>query len=192
MNVKITAESASEPVELSEVKCHIRVVEDEENTYLTGLITAARVHLENYLARSLITKTVELELDDWPDKNIIYLPYSPVTSVESVTYTDEDGDTTTLDAGVDEDYVTDLNSLPARIYPAPGEVWPTDSLTPLAGIKVNYTTGETDIPDPIKHALMMTVAHLHEHREAVYTGYTVITVLPWGLQSLLYPYRVWL
>jgi hypothetical protein len=66
-----------------------------------------------------------------------HLPYSPVQSVASVTFTSQSGAVTTLDPST---YVTDLISNPARITPLFGQTWPPLIFVPNA-VAVIYNAG---------------------------------------------------
>ena len=46
-----------EPVLLSDIKAHLRVSETDEDTLISSLITAARVHVEHLLMRKMITQS---------------------------------------------------------------------------------------------------------------------------------------
>lgn len=186
MNWRAVEEGTTEPVTLAEVKSHLRITHSEEDTLLNSLITAARVHAEDFTRRSLITRTAEVLLDEFPTDEI-WLPYMPVTSVTSIKYTDYEDTETTLDSS---NYIVDIYSRPPRIVCAYGESWPSDTLKPVNGVAIQYECGG-DVPEPIKQGILMHVAHLYEHREAVYTGYTVITTMPLGLEALYWPYRIW-
>lgn len=189
MNVIIHEEADVEPISLEAIKAHLRVTEDDENEYLEDLISHARATAENYTRRGLITRTVELQLDEWPEKEIVYLPYSPASEIEHLTYTTRELETVTLT--IDEDFYFDANSMPARLIPVTS--WPGRALKPISAISVKYECGHTaaNIPKSILHGILMQISHLHEHREAVYAGYTVITTMPFGIETLWYPYRIW-
>src|SRR5579884_3684274 len=58
-----TAEPASEPVALADAKNYLRVDITNDDTLVTGLITAARAHAEEFMRRSLITQTWKLAYD---------------------------------------------------------------------------------------------------------------------------------
>jgi hypothetical protein len=86
MALKIKTAPAIEPLSLDEAKLHLRIDSDDEDTYITSLIKAARCYAEQVLAsRSFITQTWELWLDAFPDKDFIELPMPPLQAAPSVT-----------------------------------------------------------------------------------------------------------
>jgi hypothetical protein len=72
---------------------------------------------------------------------------------------------------------------PACITPI--EAWPdTDSTS------ITFTAGYTVVPDPIRAAILLRVAHMYEHRESVVIGESVAG-LPLGEDDLLRNFRLW-
>ena len=78
MALKLSAAPALEPLSLKEVKLHLRVDSDEEDTLIQSLIAAARMDCEKFQNRAYITQTWELWMDSWPDKDFIELPLPPL------------------------------------------------------------------------------------------------------------------
>ena len=163
-----------------------------EDTLLENLIKVARQHCENFTGRALASQTLELVMDDFPcDK--IELPMPPVKLIESIKYTDSDGDEVEWDDG---NYIF-YNSEPAIIIPAYGISWPTFTPYEIGAVKIRFVAGYeislTDasliIPEPIRQAMLLLIGHLYENREET-TGETLKNI-PMGIQSLLYPYRIW-
>ena len=62
----------------------------------------------------------------------------------------------------------------------------------INGVKITFTAGygdaAGDVPEPLRQALLLLVAHWYERREPVVLGETAIQV-PETVQSLLLPYR---
>ncbi|RUM40311.1 MAG: hypothetical protein DSY80_10440, partial [Desulfocapsa sp.] len=57
--------AASEPLTLAEVKDHLRILDNDQDTLLSSLITAATSYLDTrhgILGRALITQTWEMRL----------------------------------------------------------------------------------------------------------------------------------
>jgi uncharacterized phiE125 gp8 family phage protein len=160
-----------------------------EDTLLEALITTARQHVENYLRRSLITQTWELWLDDWPGRDHIEIPLPPLASVSSVKYYDTDDTEATFSSDY---YFVDTKSEPGRVCLNYGESWATTVLRDYNGVCVTFTSGygsATDVPKPIKQAMLLLIGHLYEHREAA-TEKSLSTA-PLAVDALLYPYRIW-
>lgn len=157
---------------------------------LAGYLTAARLHVEGrdgWLNRALVTQTWDLFLDRFPCA--IVLPLPPLQSVTSVTYLDNTGASQTL---ATNQYRVDTARVPARITPAYGVTWPNTYGVPNA-VTVRFVAGygaPAAVPGPIRLGLTMLAAHFYEHREPVLVG-TIQARLPFHVEALLMPFRVW-
>lgn len=175
----------AEPLALSDALAHLRVSAGVEDAYITGLIPVVREACENRIERTLIETTWVLTLDSFPDA--IELMMSPVLDVTSVQYTDQDGQSQTLNPA---DYVLDRAREPGWLVPAPGRQWPTTE----AGINkvvVTYTAGYGDtaaaVPASLKHWMLLALSDLYENRSA----HGEKPAVPHNfVDGLLDPYRV--
>jgi len=180
----VTVEPASEPVTVAEIKDVLRVEGSDDDTYIGNLAKAAREYVENYLDRALITQTITFWLDrfnsdyvetldggtyDLPrgyvlngDDRQIDLPKLPLQSVTSVSTFGTDNSETTYSSS---NYSVDTVS--GRIYLNEGETFPTD-LRDAQGAKIVYVAGygdnATDVPEPIRQAIIIYTAKLYETR----------------------------
>lgn len=130
------------------------------------LITAMRQKAESILKRYLITQTVDLYLDRFPCWEIT-LP--PLQSVTAITYIDTSGVEQALAA---DKYLVDSASAPARITPAYNETWP-ETREQNNAVKVRFVGGygeAADVPEQIKHWIMLQVKHAYDNRDAVSVG----------------------
>lgn len=140
---------------------------------LRMLITAMRQKAESILKRYLITQTVDLYLDRFPCWEIT-LP--PLQSVTSITYIDAEGVEQTLSPSR---YLVDATSAPARITPAYNQIWPCARYQNNA-VKVRFVAGygdAADVPECIKHWIMMKVKHAYDNRDPVNVG-NIVTEFP--------------
>ncbi|CAB4121503.1 Phage conserved hypothetical protein [uncultured Caudovirales phage] len=119
----------------------------------------------------------------------IYLPYSPLISVDSIKYIDEYGVQQTLSSSL---YKVDSVSEPARILPAYGATWPA-TRNEINAIEVTLTTGWPNaaaVPQPIKSWMLLRLAAMYENRESdIVLQRGTVDSLPF-VDSLLEPYRV--
>ena len=126
-------------------------------------------------------------LDAWPEECAVVLPLRPVQSIAAVRVTATDGSVATL---APDRYILDGASAPPRLHPKIGP-WPETGVR-AQGIEIAFTAGFGDeaasVPAPIRQALLMLVAHWHEHREPVLVG-SAAQVIPDNVSSLLMPYR---
>lgn len=191
-----TAAAPVEPISLAEAKLHLRIPHDLEDSRIASLITAARMHAEVFTRRALVPREFALRLDAFPVKpsTPIILPNAPLTTVESVAYTDAAGDAQTLSVGTE--VLVDLDSEPGALCLPYGGSWPS-TRGMFDSVVISYSAGygdeddprERSCPEPIRQAMLLFVGHWFEHREEVITG-TIATVLPSASRSLLWPYRL--
>lgn len=160
---KLITAPTEQAVSLAEAKSHLNVDDSEDNEALIQtLIEAAQKKIEEDYDLSLTAATYDLVLDGFP--SIIEIWMWPVASIDSVKYTDDDGDSNTVSS---DDYVTELTQKPARIQPGVDYSWPTPRQT-VGSVQVRFTTGFTSpdvLPSDIKQALLLTVADWYHNRQ---------------------------
>lgn len=177
---------AVEPLDLAEVKEHLRVTAADEDTMLESLIIAARERAEIYTERALIQQTWAVYLDAFPAGEI-RLAMPPLLAVSTVTYYDADGVEQTLDAA---EFYADNKSKPARLVPV--NSWPATQCRPNA-VAITYTAGygaaAIAVPQVIKQAMLLMVGEMYENREETVIG-TIVSSLPLTAERLLRPFRL--
>ncbi len=87
---------AIEAVSLDQAKRNARLDTSDHDETLTELIAEARRYCEERTDVCLITTQWELTMDAFPDRRWLYLPRWPIASVDSISYVQPDGSTTTL------------------------------------------------------------------------------------------------
>jgi uncharacterized phiE125 gp8 family phage protein len=177
-----------QPVELPEAVAQCSVQHMDDDALIATYIEAATTHVENVTNRQLITATWEMTLDYWPMS--IDIPRAPLQSVVSVQYVDTAGTTTTL---ATNQYRWRATSGPfaerGRITRGYGVSWPslqavTDPV--IVRFTAGYGTSGADVPAPLRHAILMLVAHWYMNREAVGTVGEEIAL---AFDALVGPYR---
>ncbi|MBZ5621470.1 MAG: hypothetical protein LAQ69_22500 [Acidobacteriia bacterium] len=168
-----TSLPVAEPVPLGLMRQFLRLPDSytNEDAILQGFISAAREKGEVLTCRALAQRTFVQVLDShpyytdtiqsqlayppnyyslprysttlWNYSQMIKLGYSPVVSVQGMTYIAPDGSAKVLHA--DTDFVVDRISEPSRIFPIPGTYWPADLYVANA-VQIDYTAGYD--PDP--------------------------------------------
>lgn len=176
-----------EPLTLAEAKAWLRVEHDDEDDTIAALIAAARSHVEAQTRRALITQGWRLVRDAWPaDGRIAALP-APVATLTAARVRDLDGTAHEIDA---ETFTVDSAAAPATIAFPPWAVPAPER--PFAGIELDVTAGygdaAADVPEPLRLAIRMLVAHWYEHR-GMASGETV-AVLPANVAAIIAPFRV--
>lgn len=159
---KIITKAQSLPVTIDEVKKHLRIDDSVEDDLLQDLIEVGTDHIEEYLQRSLITKTVEAYFSGF--QNYMELPLPNLQTINSVQYYDLNGDLQTLDPS---NYVVNDLEEPAFIYKESSAVWPLTKVSHKAVI-INYDCGygdQTKVPKKLKQAILLVIGYLYENRE---------------------------
>ena len=196
MIITLTTAPAVEPITLTEVKKHLRLVTTTaeatayttEDDLLNRLITAARTQAEQETGRKFITQTMTMYLDRWPDERFIKVPY-PTLQSAVVTYRlsdDDDYDETLTTADVD------IVSEPGRIVLQPNESWPSGTLYTDNPIKITFVCGyglAVAVPENIKSAILLKISDLYENRGEVVIGVSVGRITD-AVDSLLRQYQI--
>lgn len=114
---------------------------------------------------------------------LIDVPLPPLQSVEAVQYYDFEGTLQTVDPAA---YNVSLGT-PGRIQPAYSKVWPIARPT-IDAVQIQFTSGygdATTVPENVKVAIKMMVAHWYENREAV--SAVSMAAVPMCVDALLSP-----
>lgn len=194
-----------EPVSLGEMKDFLRISANDQDGVLGGLITAARVTVEQYTRRAMVYQQWKLVFDKFPGSwpfsygfgatllspyREIHIPICPLSSVDSFQYTDMNtGELVTMVEGTD--YQVSMAE-PGRLQPGYGQAWPIARWV-LDAVQVTFTAGYGDAslspavgvdpPETLKLAIKLTVGHFYENRES--------QEMPPAVKNLIDPYRVW-
>lgn len=178
----LTTAPASEPLTAEEARRHCRIEDASEDSYIETLIEAARRYCENITDRAFITQTWKLYLDSFPTE--IELRRCPVISITSITYIANDGTTTTLSTDV---YQLLPGTEPGIVTLKYNQTWPSIR-GDVRGVIVTFTAGYGDasaVPESIKHAMKLLIAHWYRNRESVITG-TISKDLEQTVEALLW------
>lgn len=166
LQLTATAVGSVEPLTVAEAKDHMRVDGSDDDTEIGVFIEAARAHLESITRRSIIERTLRLDLPRFA--HTIVLPSPPLVSVTSVKYYDTNNSLQTVTAN---DYEVNL---PAReIELADNASWPdiyarhdAVQITYEAGYQLESVSPVASAPAALVHAMKMLVGDMYENREA--------------------------
>ncbi|CAN5368873.1 hypothetical protein BH10PSE14_BH10PSE14_04400 [soil metagenome] len=171
----------TEPLDLVTVQRHLRLTDDQvDESYVGGLVVAARRVCELQTGRALIGRTVSRTLDAFPtsgpafpypipvevaqpDALDILLPGGAVSAITAFTYRDGSGTTQTVDPA---SYISDFTQEPGRLGPV--AAWPVAGPQPGA-IRISYTVVPMD-PDDLQVAIqaqLLLIGHWFANPEAV-------------------------
>ena len=191
MKTVLITPPVNEPVTMPELKIHSRITIDSEDDLIERYIITARKRIENILGRVLITQTLDYYLDGWPAGNYITIPYGQLQSITHAKYTDTASVQTEWS---NTEYNHDIISDPGRLILEYGYTWPSASLHPENPIVIRfvagYGTAKTDVPEPIRQAILFMAAHLYENREPFFAGPQEMREVPLGFYDFLNDYRL--
>ena len=188
MSIVRTVAPDVEPVALEDAKAHLRVDHGDEDGLISGLIAAAVAHFDGLgiLGRAMVTQTWAQSFQytrTWER-----LEVGPFKSLVSVEYYNAGNQLQTADVA---DFETRLSGDHVIIGPKINAAWPSIYSRPDA-VKVTYVAGygdtAADVPASVRQAILLTVGHWYENREAVTEG--VYTALPMAVDSLIGAERV--
>jgi uncharacterized phiE125 gp8 family phage protein len=110
--------------------------------------------------------------------------------ITSVKYDDADGVEQTVDPSVYR--VLAASSAAPRLSLAYNQSWPSPRSQPEA-VRIRYVAGYgeqgSDVPAPLRHAMLLQIGSWYEQRETVIVGQTV-AFLP-AYEALIAPYRIY-
>ena len=173
-------------VSLPILRAHVAQPLNDDDAMLDALELAAQAWVEAYLGRAVLLQTREVAYDGDPGR-VVWLP-EPVTALTSVTVYSE-ADAATVVAGTVYALDTAGAALP-RLVLRDGQLWPV-SLRDHSSLVVRYTAGWATayaVPQAIKQAVQLLVAHWYEQRSAGLAG--GMGPVAYGVEALLMPYRV--
>lgn len=175
------------PVSLVDMKLHLHVDRDDEDTLIQAYIDAATAHLDGYtgiVGRALVTQTWRQDFECF--RSCLRLPIGPVASVAGVTYYDAANVSQTLATSVYDRFTDALGSYLA--LKSGQQAWPSVYARRDA-VSVTFVAGNAaaDVPAPLRVAVMLLAANWYENREAVNVG-NITSEMPMGVSTLIAPY----
>lgn len=209
MPAHLVTAPVEEPIDVGLAKAHLRLESTEDDAYISGqLIPAARLAVEEFCFRGLVTQTWELVLPAFPTfplhfhlhhlhphplmcrhcQRFIELPFGQLAELEddesavtSLKYIDATGAEITLDPSL---YDVDSVSVPGQVLPAYGLTWPA-ARAQWNAVKVTYVVGwdAVDVPQPITQAMLLLISQMYEKRNPE-------PIMSSTVQALLAPYRL--
>lgn len=189
--ILITAPTV-EPVSLAEARAHLRIDIDDDDTLISGLITAARSHLEG-IARpklAMINQTWDYIADSFPTGDTFEIRPYPLQSITSIKYTDDDGVEATFSAA---NYQVDTSRQPGRLRLKSTASWPSVVLREMNGLAIRFVAGYgatgASVPMPLRQAILLLVGHWYENREPVLVTGMMASPLPMTVEALFRNWR---
>lgn len=180
---------ADYPVEVSELREHLRLEPGVEGAALQMYIAAATAQLDGFsgiLGRCLIEQTWRLDFADW---SCLRLPFPDCKSAV-VVWRDAAGSPITVAA---QDYWLEETALAVEVRFISG--WSAPSLPSggAAPVSVTFVAGygaADAVPKGIRQAILMQAGHFYRYRESGTDE--AVTTLPMAYDALITPHRVML
>lgn len=172
---------------MTDAKAHLNVEHTADDTYISGLISAATELLGDFLGRTLLaTTTHQWYFDRWPmSRRFLIIPRGPMILVLTVEYMAAGAGVYTSWGG--SNWVADPFTEPARIVVAPGISFPALNADRINAVRVTYTAGYTAPPPWLTHAYRLLVAHWYLQRESASPMRQYI--IPEGIAELIHANR---
>lgn len=170
---------------VGDMKKHLRVTGNDEDSLIEVYIKAAIRYVENYTRLLLVEGTAQqifIRPTTMDNTQFFSLAIGNAIEVTSITCNTEDD--LTVQKAITSDWTLIANTNKPRIY-APKGLEFTDNVTPYQ-ITISYRAGfdECDIPSDIKVAIMLVCADMYENRM------DSVKQLPTAAEILLSPYVV--
>jgi len=187
LQTTVVTAAASQPITLAEAKLHLRVDHTDDDDLITAQIEAATEHVESVIGRSLVDRTLRVDLPHFHDEIVLNGP--PVQSITQVQYYDTDNALQTLATSA---YTLDKPAYTMRrvyqqTYPSVYVRHDAVQITYVAGYGTS-SSPEGQVPRAIIAAIKMLLSEMYENRENSITGlmYTKTS----AVEMLLAPHRV--
>lgn len=135
---RVTVEPTTEPITLDQFKVALRVTGCDFDEQLTELLKVCRKQVEYESCRKLITQTVMIHMEDFPNGDEIEIRLAPVQSITSVKYYDESETLQTLPS---TDYWTNLIETPPEIELKLGYTWPQVQIERPNAVEITMVCG---------------------------------------------------
>lgn len=171
MKKVVTTDAQTEQLTLAEAKTHLRVIDTDDDTYITSLITTARKVAENHTGQHYGEQSIKMTFTKEDEIESILELAHPFTEMTSLKYTLDGTDTAITDYSVRDDYLI-LAEVPT-----------------FDTLEVVFKAGK-DAPTSVKQGMLLIIGHYYENREAT-TEIRDHANLPMGIEVLFGTDKEW-
>tara|TARA_Y100000401_G_scaffold87004_1_gene72399 strand:+ start:21 stop:602 length:582 start_codon:yes stop_codon:yes gene_type:complete len=185
---EIVTAAASNILTTAEVKTHLKVDTTADDTYIDNLIVAATNSAQEYTNRFFISTEIRQYADTWDESLSLFKSPVDTDSSYSVKYWDADDTLQTLSTDI---YLIDDIQMPARMGLRPNKSFPVLA-DKINAVYITYHVGVANaaaVDKAIKQAVLLTIGHWYQNREAVIVGRQV-NEMPMSAKYLLDQYKI--
>lgn len=186
MFLNLVTAAAEAPVTLDEVKRSARIDTDDEDAILDGYLAAAVRSVEEMTGRALMPQTWAYSVSEPSGRHKLELPWTPVASVVSISYFDEND---TAQSDTVSNYYLYKDDDKAFLEPKDGFDWP-NTIDRDDAITIRFVAGYGSaglVPEELKHAVILLATHWFEHRVPV--AEKAMHNVPYSVEHLVNLYR---
>lgn len=187
MKIATTVGPTLQAVTLAEAREQCSLFEDtSQDALLLRLIDAVTRAIENQTGSRIMEQTLELQFDGFTAGQMDLGVY-PIQAITELAYDDENESEQTL--AENTDYWASLTGIYPTITPVAS--WPATQVKKPGRVRITVTAGHAsrdDVSADLKHAILVQVAELFEHREETITGMAVTPTLN-TVAHLINPHR---
>lgn len=195
--LQLLGSNGAEPLSAEQAKLHLRIDGSDEDDEVNLLIKAVRKFFEKSTGQIFTAQVWLLTLDHFPnymgsplpdyaelwEVTAIRIPKSPTVpqgqvTVNSITYVDTTGTVQTADPA---QYLVDATTVPIRITPAYGKIWPIARYQ-TGAVRVQYTVAPL-VDEDVLAGMLLLLGHWNEHREGVLAG--AFQEVPLGVSAII-------
>lgn len=162
-----------EPISVPEMKLHLRVDYDVEDSLIAANLKAAREWIERRCEISIVQQVWEYRTDGFPASYVF--PKPPTNGLEAVSYIDGDRNLEYVDPEI-YDFIEGGEGAPAEVILA-GEV-PTNIANRPDAVRLRFSTGfppsddspadyGANVPEDLKQAIRALASSYFETRSSV-------------------------
>lgn len=165
----------TDPLDQNEMKEHLRIDHSDDDSYLIDIDKAATEWVERECNIAMVERTYTAKIPHFAE--MIELPRRPLQEVTAIKYwsTDSPSVLTTLWEKTSPEVAPTtfrVNTGEGFIYRNYSQPWPTTDIRHDA-VQITFVAGYggvAQVPNALKHALLLLVADLYEHREDTVIG----------------------
>lgn len=186
--IKVITGADTAPIAISDALRHLRALENDSDMVWTYL-QAATALVEDYTSRSLVSKTFDLYLPEWP-VGMVELRRTPLVSVTHVKYY-ASGATVQSTLSTD-DWRSFTGREPGMLeftptFDAPGLETRQDAVE--IRFVAGYGTKSSAMPAALRTAILMLTHYWFDERKPIADAKAVVE-LPFSVRHLLRAFRV--